>query len=77
LATVGLSTLVIELTLLIPQALHPAYTPPSRFSISSELLDNAHEDMKKIVDARVDRALASGDAIVGGDLWTDRSMTSI
>ena len=59
------------------KALNPAYTPPSRFSISGELLDNAHEDMKKVVDARVDRALASGDAIVGGDLWTDRSMTSI
>jgi len=59
------------------KALHPAYTPPSRFSISGVLLDKAHEDMKKVVDARVDRALASGDVIVGGDLWTDRSMTSI
>ena len=59
------------------KASHPAYTPPSRFSISGVLLDNAHEDMKKVVNARVDRALASSDAIVGGDLWTDRCMTSI
>ena len=40
-------------------------------------LDNTHEDMKKVLDARAERALASSDAIVAGDLWTDQSMTSI
>jgi len=59
------------------KALHPAYTPPSRFSISGLFLDNAHGDMKKVLDARSERALASSDAIVGGDLWTYQSMTSI
>lgn len=59
------------------RALNPAYKPPSRFSLAGPLLDNEFLALKKIVDAFVQRCVAVGNIVVGGDGWSDLSKNSI
>lgn len=59
------------------RVLNPAYKLPSRRSLSSTLLDREYEAQAAVVEPLVHKSMKKGDLLVGGDCWTDASLTSI